>query len=323
MTSPRILLALHRGELGSGLADGLPVRGLRVEVSRNMAETWVLVRKNLPDAVLLAPLSREVDSAEFSSLLALAASPGGPAILVVTDDPGFLEGRIDAVDDYLHPGMDPDLAARRVRFALARKAAIARLQSERASLLRQTITDFKTGLFNDRYFAERSREEVSRARRGDQPIGVLMIDFDGFKAINDVHGHPFGDHALTTFADCLRHNLRDFDVAARVGGDEFAVLLPGSHLEDATGIAERIRATVGSLTIEHEGRRAALSVSIGVAAWTPASEASLDATVRGADKALLQAKGLGPGRICLHDRDVVRPHTLGGKSEEKRAKRKR
>lgn len=288
-----------------------------------MAETWILVRKSLPDAVLLAPLSREVDSAEFSSLLALSASPGGPAILVLTEDPAFLEGRIDAVDDFLHPALDPDLAARRIRFALARKAAIARLQSERSSLLRQTITDFKTGLFNDRYFATRCREEVSRARRSDQPIGVLMIDFDGFKTINDVHGHPFGDYTLSTFANSLRQNLRDFDVAARVGGDEFAVLLPGTHLEDATGIAERIRATVGSLTIEHEGRRAALSVSIGVAGWTPATEGSLDAVVQGADKALLQAKNLGPGRICVYDRNVVRPHALGGPRTDEQAPRER
>jgi diguanylate cyclase (GGDEF)-like protein len=313
MTSPRILLALHRGDLGSSLVEGLPVRGLRVEVSRNMAETWVLVRQGQPDAVVLAPLSTDVGSAEFTSLLELAASPGGPAILVLTDDPAYLEGHIESVDDFLHPDMDPDLAARRVSFALARKAAIARLQTERADLLRQTITDFKTGLFNDRYFAKRSREEVSRARRQDQPIGVLMIDFDGFKAINDVHGHAFGDHTLTTFAECLRRSLRDFDVAARVGGDEFAVLLPGTHLGDAAGIAERIRATVSSLPIEHEGRRTALSVSIGVAGWSPTTETSLDASLRGADQALLQAKALGPGRICLFEHDTVRPHALGGR----------
>jgi diguanylate cyclase (GGDEF)-like protein len=133
-----------------------------------------------------------------------------------------------------------------------------------------------------------------------------MIDFDGFKAINDVHGHDFGDQALAAFAQALRGCLRDFDVPARLGGDEFAVLLPGTRLPDAVGIAERVRATVNSLAVEHGGRRAALSVSIGVADWLPDSKAPLEESVRGADRALLHAKSLGGGRIGVFEDGAVR-----------------
>ncbi len=305
MTSPTILLALHAPGAGATLAEGLPARGLPVLVSRNMAETWNAARARAPDAIVLAPLSQDTASAEFKSLMDLAAATGGPALLVLTAAPDSLAPRWQAFDDFLPADVDAETAARRLRFVLDRRAALAGLRTERERLLQAATTDYKTGLCNDRGFAERSREEVSRARRQDAPIAVLMIDFDGFKAINDVHGHDFGDRALAAFAHALRGNLRDFDVAARLGGDEFAVLLPGSLLPDAIRIAERVRGAVGTLAVEHEGRRAALSVSIGVAGWSPDGKEALEAATRGADRALLQAKSLGGGRICLFEDGVV------------------
>jgi len=306
MTVPRILLARHQSGSAAQLAAGLAGEGFAVEETRNMAATWVSVRSRAPDAVLLAPLSHDTDSAEFQSLLELCVAHDGPALLVLTDDPEFLVGRVDAVDDFLPPDIEAPHAARRLLFALARRRAFSRLRGERERLLQQSITDFKTGLSNDRHFAERGAAELSRARRQGLPLSVLMIDFDGFKAINDVHGHAFGDHALATFAAALRARLRDFDVAARMGGDEFAVLLPSSRLEDAIGIAERVRAAVSGLDLRHGGRRAALSVSIGVAAWSPHDNLPLDQVLAGADSALLLAKQHGRGRIAIHERDAGR-----------------
>jgi diguanylate cyclase (GGDEF)-like protein len=311
MTGPRTLLALHQAGPADHLAGGLAALGFTVEVSRNMAATWISVRNQVPEAVVLAPLSRDTASAEFASLLELAAAHDGPALLVLTDDPAFLLGRIEAVNDFLPPDIGAERAARRVEFALARRRALARLHGERDRLLQQSITDFKTGLFNDRYFAQRSAVEASRARRQDLPVGVLMIDFDDFKAINDVHGHAFGDHALATFAAALRARLRDFDIPARMGGDEFAVLLPASALEDTVGVAERLRATVSALDLQHEGRRTALSVCIGAAAWQPRESLTLEQVLRGADAALLAAKAHGHGRIGVSERGGVRTLPAG------------
>jgi diguanylate cyclase (GGDEF)-like protein len=312
MSGPRTLLALHRPGAGAGLADGLGARGFPVEVTHNMAATWQSVRREAPEAIVLAPLSQDTESVEFSSLLRLAAGSGGPSLIVLTDGPDFLEERIAAIDDFLPTHIDVPDAARRVRFAVARRAALLRLREEREQLRQQSMTDFKTGLFNDRCFAVRSREEVSRARRQGQPLGVMMIDLDGFKAINDVHGHAFGDHALRSFATQLQRNLRNFDISARTGGDEFAVLLPGTRLLDAVRVAERLHAGLSGLTIEHEGRRAILSLTMGVASWAPQTEATFEQVVHGADAALLAAKGQGRGRIGVQEDGAVRLVSAAG-----------
>jgi len=310
MSGPRTLIALHRAGVAPGLADGLAARGVPVKVTRNMADTWLAVRDTLPQAVIVAPLSSDIDSVEFASLMRLSSGLQGPAVLVLTDGPGFLEPCAASVDDYLPTAVGGEEAVGRLRLAVARRSELLRLREEREQLRRQSMTDFKTGLFNDRCFAERSREEVSRARRQGQPVGVLMIDLDGFKALNDAHGHAFGDHALRTFAAHLRRNLRNFDISARMGGDEFAVLLPGTRVADALHVAERLHGSVSGLALELEGRRAILSTSMGVAAWTPQGELVFEHSLRDADTALLLAKQQGRGRIAVCEDGVSRLHVL-------------
>ena len=302
------MIALHRAGVAPGLADGLAARGVPVQVTRNMADTWLAVRDTLPQAVVVAPLSSDIDSVEFASLMRLSSGLQGPAVLVLTDGPEFLEPCAASIDDYLPTGVGAEEATGRLRLAVARRSELLRLREEREQLRRQSMTDFKTGLFNDRCFAERSREEVSRARRQGQPVGVLMIDLDGFKALNDAHGHAFGDYALRTFATHLRRNLRNFDISARMGGDEFAVLLPGTRTPDALNVAERIHGSVSGLAIELDGRRAILSTSMGVAAWTPQGDLVFEHTLRDADTALLLAKQQGRGRIAVCEDGVSRMH---------------
>ena len=315
MSGPKTLIALHRAGAAPGLAEALAARGVPVHVTRNMADTWLAVRNTAPEAVIVAPLSTDVDSVEFCSLMRLSGAPQGPAVLVLTDGPEFLEPRASAVDDYLPTAVDGEAALGRLRFAVARRAELSRLREEREQLRRQSMTDFKTGLFNDRCFAERSREEVSRARRQGQPLGVVMLDLDAFKAINDVHGHAFGDHSLRTFALHLRRNLRNFDISARMGGDEFAVLLPGTRVRDALLVAERIHTSLSGLNIEFDERHAVLSVSMGVAAWSPQGDAVFDHTLRDADTALLLAKQQGRGRIAICEDGVSRLHAEAGAAE--------
>ena len=306
------MIALHRAGVAPGLADGLAARGVPVQVTRNMADTWLAVRDTLPQAVVVAPLSSDIDSVEFASLMRLSSGLQGPAVLVLTDGPEFLEPCAASIDDYLPTGVGAEEATGRLRLAVARRSELLRLREEREQLRRQSMTDFKTGLFNDRCFAERSREEVSRARRQGQPVGVLMIDLDGFKALNDVHGHAFGDHSLRTFATHLRRNLRNFDVSARMGGDEFAVLLPGTRVTDALHVAERLHNSVSGLRIESDGRQAILSVSMGVAAWSPQGDLVFEHTLRDADTALLLAKQQGRGRIAACEDGVSRLHPQAG-----------
>ena len=306
MPSPRILLALHRSDACQALAAGLSAEGLDVTVTRNMVETWIEAWRRAPDAVLLVPFGFDAAAPEYKSLLALAEAPGGPALIIVTDEPDKLPTRAVQVADFLPASADGRQAATRLRFVLGRRAALTSLRAEHAQLSRDAITDFKTGLFNDRYFHERCREESSRARRTRRPVAVMAMDFDAFKAINDTYGHECGDRALAAFAQALRTSLRGSDVPVRHGGDEFAALLPDSDLDDAVLIADRVRSIVGKLAVEHEGKAVPISVSFGVSAVTFGQVHTVEDALRAADDALLAAKRAGKALIYARRPEDIR-----------------
>jgi len=317
--TPRILLALHRPDAAEALAAGLQGEGLDVEVTRNMAATWVAARSLSPEAVLLAPLSLDVAAPEFASLLALSEAPDGPALVVLTPEPGFLQPRVAAVADFLPPGTSAREAAMRLRFVLGRRRMLQSLRADHARLSRDAITDFKTGLFNDRYFHERCREESARARRTRRPVAVLAMDFDDFKSINDTHGHECGDRALAAFAQALRTSLRGSDVAARLGGDEFFALLPDSDVDDAAHVADRVRQLVARLGVEHDGQVVPLSVSFGISAVAYGQVHTVEDAVRAADDALLSAKRAGRGLLYARRPEDLRaqPMRPGRRDKEK------
>jgi diguanylate cyclase (GGDEF)-like protein len=164
-----------------------------------------------------------------------------------------------------------------------------------------------TGLFNRRHFQASFGRELLRAHRLGQPVGLLVIDIDGLKAINAALGREQGDKALCAVADALRHACRAADLCARTGGDEFVVLAPGSDETAARTLAERISATVHlrfaarrpiALAVGVE-KPPQLSVSIGVAAASHDEPRLMcaDALVSAADRALFYAKHQAPGRI--------------------------
>ncbi|MBC8750063.1 MULTISPECIES: GGDEF domain-containing protein [Paraburkholderia] len=174
--------------------------------------------------------------------------------------------------------------------------------AHRERLKQLGMTDSLTGLANRRYFDERVREELMRAVRYRAPVACLFIDIDGFKRINDSHGHQTGDRALAAVAACMRRQVRLGDTVARYGGEEFAALLQGDR-SDALTVAERVRLAVQNLDVRDEyGERIALTVSIGVAArvvaGTPAEAMSLGRTLLDeADRAMYRAKRNGRNRI--------------------------
>ncbi len=117
----------------------------------------------------------------------------------------------------------------------------------------QAVTDALTGLANRRHFEERLVEEVERSRRSREPAGLLMLDIDNFKRVNDVHGHVAGDAVLREVAAVLGETAREIDLAARYGGEEFALILPGAGLEGAGQVAERVRAAIEAREISVDG----------------------------------------------------------------------
>ncbi|MBU0665566.1 MAG: bacteriohemerythrin [Proteobacteria bacterium] len=166
-------------------------------------------------------------------------------------------------------------------------------------LQRQAQFDYLTGLANRRYFIERGEEEIVRTSRYGRPMSLLMLDIDRFKEINDTHGHHAGDITLQMFAAHCQETLREIDIIGRVGGEEFAVILPETDGEVAYEVAERLCQSIANQTMTTEtGAFIGLTVSIGLTTLVVGGEAYLDTLLRQADEALYKAKALGRNRVC-------------------------
>jgi diguanylate cyclase (GGDEF)-like protein len=162
---------------------------------------------------------------------------------------------------------------------------------------RQAVTDELTGLFNHRRFQEVVASEVERAKRFEQPVGLVMLDIDNFKSVNDNYGHQQGDVVLREVAGVLRASSRDIDEPARYGGEELAVALPQTDLEGTFLLAERVRTAIEALEVPRVDGHGALRVtaSFGVAALPETAEDKLS-LIAAADAALYRAKGGGKNR---------------------------
>ena len=160
-----------------------------------------------------------------------------------------------------------------------------------------SMRDPLTGLFNRRYLEETMVRELPRARRLGESVGVIVLDIDHFKNLNDTYGHDAGDFVLERTGELLRAATRNSDIACRFGGEEFAVILPGATLIVARNRAEAIRAALESLTIEFEGKAIGpLTVSAGVAAMPPHGQ-DWTFTLQQADRALYTAKQSGRNKV--------------------------
>jgi diguanylate cyclase (GGDEF)-like protein len=163
-------------------------------------------------------------------------------------------------------------------------------------------TDVKTGLATPSYWASAVPAELARAETLNSTVGLLMLDLDRFKVINDTYGHPAGDRALRAAAECVRSEVRQGDLVARLGGDELAVLLPGATEAEVLEVAERIRARLTGLTVIVGGAQERSEVINGIpasmgAAVYPDVAATMDQLVLAADNALLTAKRSGRNKI--------------------------
>jgi diguanylate cyclase (GGDEF)-like protein/PAS domain S-box-containing protein len=158
--------------------------------------------------------------------------------------------------------------------------------------------DELTDLYNRRHFIELAEIELSRSRRKSAPTSLAMLDIDHFKLVNDHFGHAVGDRALFELARAMKETLRGSDVSARIGGEEFVVLLPETNLEGALAVTERLRERVGRSEIPiGDGRVAKITVSAGVAELQPTE--GLDALLKRADDALYAAKEQGRNRSVV------------------------
>jgi diguanylate cyclase (GGDEF)-like protein len=162
-----------------------------------------------------------------------------------------------------------------------------------------SVTDDLTHLYNSRYLNMVLRKEIKRASRSGRPLSLLFLDLDGFKQVNDTHGHLAGSKALVEAAAIIRGSARETDVTARFGGDEFSVVLPDTGREGAVSVAERIRDRIGACQfLASDGLSIHLTASIGVATL-PDVAASAEELIRAADVAMYRVKDAGKNGIHI------------------------
>jgi diguanylate cyclase (GGDEF)-like protein len=172
------------------------------------------------------------------------------------------------------------------------------LESTSAQLKEFSFKDEVTGLYNRRFFSIRLEEEVSRYRRFNHPVSVVLLALNGFKAVNDDLGHAAGDETLRAMADILLKQSRGINVICRYGGDEFAVLLVETSKSGARLYADRIRYVLSTWTFAH-GRR--VTASFGIASLPEDVAPAADELIRAADEALYAAKRAGKNRVSVHE----------------------
>ena len=222
-------------------------------------------------AVLGFPL--ECRGQTVGALVALDRAPA-------TRQPKFTAGTLSRLLAALEPG------------AIALDNA---LRVQRAEAL--SVTDDLTQLYNWRYMQQVLRRETKRALRGNRPLSLLFVDLDGFKSINDSHGHLFGSRALVESASVIRASARETDIVARFGGDEFALVLPDSASDGAVSVGERIRDRLAAHRfLEGDGLSIALTASVGVATL-PDVAATAEELIQAADEAMYWVKSHGKNGI--------------------------
>jgi len=298
-----------------------------VTTDGSLAGTRVLIGHRSRDAraairAVLEPLGASVaEAGSRAGILAAARELGadvlllhrgvGCAIAEVKGDPDLfriavvvlgagedVEGAVAALEggayDVLRDGAAPGELVARIRAARRSQEMQEQLLSRERDLERMAYRDELTGVANRRFAVRQLHALVSRARRHAQHLSVVLLDIDGFKALNDRHGHAVGDEVLAGVAERLSSRARTEDVVARFGGEEFLVILPDTGAEGAATVAEDLHGAVGGTPIEAGAGTLRVTVSAGWAAW---DDESLDRLIARADAGLYAAKAAGRDRV--------------------------
>lgn len=176
------------------------------------------------------------------------------------------------------------------------KQMTAKLSARSVTLEQAALTDGLTGMNNRRYFDDALREYLKEFSRIDRPVGLMILDLDHFKSVNDTHGHDVGDEVLRAVAKCLKDFTRYHDIVARLGGEEFAVVAPNLDQATLEKLADRIRRAVANLVIQSGNVSLKVTTSVGLAVWD--HKESADDFCKRADRMLYKAKRDGRNRVC-------------------------
>ena len=220
------------------------------------------------------------------------------AIAEADDNARLMRGLEIGINDYLIRPIDKNELLARVRTQIRKKRYTERLRDNVQMSIEAAITDALTGLHNRRYMESHLATLVEQAHARGKPLTVLMLDIDFFKAVNDTHGHDAGDDVLREFAVRLKKSIRGIDLACRLGGEEFVVVMPDTDVGIAARVAERIRRQIAGhrFLIDRGARSIEVTISIGIGARQGPDDDAMTLLKR-ADEALYRAKRDGRNRV--------------------------
>ena len=285
----------------------LESRGYAVATAANGEEALAAVRADPPQLILCDVMMPGIDGYEVARRIKQDGQlPFIPIILVTAlgETEHIVQGLNTGADDYIaKPYHFQELEAR-VRAMLR----IKRLQDEldqknrelevaNKRLRKLSVTDGLTELFNHRHVHELLHEEFERSRRSQEPLAVVMIDLDRFKAINDTYGHPTGDVVLFETARILKDTAREIDMVGRYGGEEFIAILPNTDEAEGARFAERVRKAVEAHLYRDEATEIRMTCSSGVASFPADGVLTPEELLKSADEALYVAKESGRNRV--------------------------
>ena len=253
------------------------------------------------DLVLVSLSLKEFDGLRLcSQLRSLDRTRNIPILIIVEpeDTARMLRGLDIGVNDYISRPVDKNELKARVRTQLRKRRFAEQLRANVAQSMEMAVTDSLTGLYNRRYMEGHLNTLVSDAAQRGKAISLLIMDIDYFKAVNDTHGHDVGDEVLRELARRIRQTVRGIDMACRLGGEEFVIVLPETDMALAYHIAERVRQSIGNepFAIPSAGINLDVTISIGIAALEETDD-NADTILKRADKALYRAKRDGRNRV--------------------------
>jgi len=241
------------------------------------------------DALRLCSQLRSLDRTRNVPILAICDGE---------DNARMIRGLEIGVNDFLMRPIDKNELHARARTQIRKKRYTERLRDNVQQSIEMAITDGLTGLYNRRYMESHLGALVEQAASRGKPLTALVLDIDYFKSVNDTHGHDAGDDVLREFSTRIKKSIRGIDLACRLGGEEFVIVMPETDMAVATIVAERLRRRIASepFPIAHGTRTIEVTISIGIATLDTADDNAATILKR-ADQALYRAKRDGRNRV--------------------------
>jgi len=307
MKKVRILVVEDNRLQAEFIMDFLKRRGYDVILAETGASAIKSAKTSPVDLILLDLVLPDIGGNEVCRWIRHDPETKDIPIIILTakaDTPDKVAGLEAGADDYLPKPFDEAELNARIYAVMRMKALQDELKERNKQLEELTkrlelmaITDHLTGIYNRRHFEKIIETEFAKVLRYNISLSCLMIDVDHFKRINDRYGHDVGDYVLKKIAELISSSLREVDVIARWGGEEFIVLLPNTTKEDAKGVAERILKSVSEYRFKGLPSDERVTVSIGIASVGDEMVDKWERLIKVADDALYKAKTMGRNRV--------------------------